>query len=82
MQVQSREGPAVGLEMSALYRLNSDSAAKGIVDFQKIVAAGISEQLLRWKGIEAKLKIAESKNTKAVIVGGGKDGLPVILDTK
>ena len=44
MQVQSREGPAVGLEMSALYRLNSDSAAKGIVDFQKIVAAGISEQ--------------------------------------
>jgi len=56
--------------------------AKGIADFQRIVAAGISEQLLRWKGIEATLKIAESNNTKVIIVGAGKDGLPVILDTK
>jgi prohibitin 1 len=56
--------------------------AQGIADFQRIVAAGISEQLLRWKGIEATLKIAESNNTKVVIVGAGKDGLPVILDTK
>jgi hypothetical protein len=49
---------------------------------QIIVAAGISEQLLRWKEIEAKLKISESKNTKVVIIESGKDGLPVILDTK
>jgi prohibitin 1 len=56
--------------------------AQGIADFQKIVAAGISEQLLRWKGIEATLKIAESNNSKVVIIGSGKDGLPVILDTK
>jgi prohibitin 1 len=55
---------------------------KGIADFQTIVAAGISEQLLRWKGIEATLKIAESNNTKVIIIGSGKDGLPVILDTK
>jgi regulator of protease activity HflC (stomatin/prohibitin superfamily) len=56
--------------------------AKGIADFQAIVAAVISDQLLRWKGIEATLKIAESSNTKVIIVGSGKDGLPVILDTK
>lgn len=56
--------------------------AQGIADFQKIVTAGISDNLLRWKGIEATLKIAESNNTKVVIVGSGKDGLPVILDTK
>ena len=56
--------------------------AKGISDFQTIVAAGISEQLLRWKGIEATEKIASSQNTKVVIVGAGKDGLPIILDTK
>jgi prohibitin 1 len=56
--------------------------AQGIADFQKIVAAGISEQLLRWKGIEATQKIAESQNTKVVIIGAGKDGLPIILDTK
>ncbi|MBN1578212.1 MAG: prohibitin family protein [Chitinispirillaceae bacterium] len=56
--------------------------AKGIADFQAIVAAGISEQLLRWKGIEATEKLASSSNTKVIIVGAGKDGLPVILDTK
>lgn len=56
--------------------------AKGIADFQAIVAAGISEQLLRWKGIEATEKLAQSPNTKVIIVGAGKDGLPVILDTK
>jgi prohibitin 1 len=56
--------------------------AKGIADFQTIVAQGISEQLLRWKGIEATEKIAQSPNTKVIIVGAGKDGLPIILDTK
>ncbi len=56
--------------------------AKGIADFQTIVAAGISEQLLRWKGIEATEKLSSSPNTKVVIVGSGKDGLPIILDTK
>ncbi|MCX7984864.1 MAG: prohibitin family protein [Bacteroidetes bacterium] len=56
--------------------------AQGIADFQNIVAKGISEQLLRWKGIEATEKIANSQNTKVVIIGAGKDGLPIILDTK
>ncbi|MFA4921913.1 MAG: prohibitin family protein [Candidatus Neomarinimicrobiota bacterium] len=56
--------------------------AKGIADFQSIVAAGISEQLLRWKGVEATEKLAQSPNTKVIIIGAGKDGLPVILDTK
>ncbi|MDO9391616.1 MAG: prohibitin family protein [bacterium] len=56
--------------------------ARGISDFQNIVAQGISEPLLRWKGIEATEKLASSPNAKVVIIGSGKDGLPVILDTK
>lgn len=56
--------------------------AQGIADFQKIVAAGISDQLLRWKGIEATEKLAGSQNAKVVIIGSGKDGLPIIMDTK
>jgi prohibitin 1 len=56
--------------------------AQGIADFQKIVTAGISEPLLRWKGIEATEKIAASQNAKVIIIGAGKDGLPLILDTK
>ena len=53
--------------------------AKGIADFQEIVSKGISEQLLKWKGIEATEKLANSNNTKVVIIGSGKDGLPIIL---
>ncbi len=56
--------------------------AQGIADFQKIVAQGISEQLLRWKGIEATEKLAGSQNAKVVIVGSGKDGLPLILGSQ
>lgn len=56
--------------------------AQGIADFQAIVTKGISEQLLRWKGIEATEKIANSQNAKVIIIGAGKDGLPLILDTK
>ena len=52
--------------------------AQGIQDFQNIVTKGITEQLLKWKGIEATEKLASSPNAKVVIVGG-KDGLPVIL---
>lgn len=53
--------------------------AKGIADFQDIVSKGISENLLRWKGIEATEKISSSNNTKIVVIGSGKDGLPLIL---
>ncbi|HOV99741.1 MAG TPA: prohibitin family protein [Bacteroidota bacterium] len=56
--------------------------AQGISDFQNIVAKGISDQLLRWKGIEATEKLANSQNTKVIVIGAGKDGLPLILDTK
>lgn len=56
--------------------------AQGISDFQNIVARGISENLLRWKGIEATEKLAQSQNTKVIVIGAGKDGLPLILDTK
>ena len=53
--------------------------AKGIADFQKIVATGITPSLLKWKGIEATVKLAESPNTKIVIIGNTKDGMPLIL---
>jgi regulator of protease activity HflC (stomatin/prohibitin superfamily) len=52
--------------------------AQGIKAFQDIVSSGISENYLRWKGIDATLKLADSPNAKIVIIGG-KEGLPVIL---
>jgi prohibitin 1 len=53
--------------------------AQGIQDFQDIVSEGISEELLRWKGIEATAELAKSVNSKVVVIGGGDDGLPIIL---
>jgi prohibitin 1 len=56
--------------------------AQGIADFQKIVATGISPQLLEWKGIEATEKLATSANAKVVIIGNPKNGLPLVLEPK
>ena len=53
--------------------------AKGIKNFQTIVSEGINDQLLRWKGIEATEKLANSPNSKVIVIGSGKDGLPLIL---
>ena len=53
--------------------------AQGVADFQRIVASGISQQLLEWKGIEATEKLALSANTKVVVIGNSKSGLPIIL---
>jgi regulator of protease activity HflC (stomatin/prohibitin superfamily) len=53
--------------------------ANGIAAFQRTVSEGISDSYLRWRGIEATLALAQSQNSKIVIIGGGKDGLPIIL---
>jgi regulator of protease activity HflC (stomatin/prohibitin superfamily) len=53
--------------------------AQGIHDFQQIVAQGISPQLLQWKGIEATETLAKSSNTKIVVIGNTKTGLPLVM---
>lgn len=54
--------------------------ARGIQEFQRIVSDGITDAYLRWKGIDATLQLAHSNNSKIVIIGSGKDGLPIILN--
>jgi prohibitin 1 len=53
--------------------------AQGIHDFQQIVAQGISPQLLQWKGIEATETLAKSSNTKIIVIGNTKTGLPLVI---
>lgn len=53
--------------------------ANGIAAFQRTVSKGISDSYLRWQAINATLALAQSPNAKVVIIGSGKDGLPVIL---
>ena len=52
----------------------------GIARFQRSVSGEDFKQYLRFKGIDATLALATSHNAKVVMVGGGKDGLPVILN--
>ncbi|MCF6279602.1 MAG: prohibitin family protein [Flavobacteriaceae bacterium] len=52
--------------------------AKGKAEANRILSASLTDKILRDKGIEATLKLAESPNSKVVIVGG-KDGMPLIL---
>jgi len=54
--------------------------AEGISAFQKIVQENLTSQYLTWKGIRATEELAKSPNAKIVIIGGGKNGLPVILN--
>lgn len=53
--------------------------ATGQAEYQRIITQSLSESFLRFKGIEATQNLAESPNAKTVIIGSGKDGLPVIL---
>ena len=54
--------------------------ANGIAAFQQTVSKGISDSYLRWRGIDATLRLALSPNAKVVVIGG-KDGLPIILNS-
>src|SRR5262249_59314263 len=53
--------------------------ADGIRDYQQTVSQASSESYLRWRGIEATLQLSQSANAKVVVIGSGKDGLPIIL---
>ncbi|MEX2455551.1 MAG: prohibitin family protein [Rhodospirillaceae bacterium] len=53
--------------------------AGGIRSYQDIVKQSLTEDLLRWQGIQATRELATSPNAKTVVIGGGKDGLPIIL---
>jgi regulator of protease activity HflC (stomatin/prohibitin superfamily) len=53
--------------------------AEGIRQFQDIVKDGITDRYLMWKGIDATLQLAQSPNSKVIVVGSGKTGLPILL---
>ncbi len=54
--------------------------AEGEARANKIINSSLTPELLKMRGIEATLKLANSKNSKVVVVGNGKNGLPLILN--
>src|SRR5215813_779797 len=67
------------VEREAQESIRKQVEANGIAAFQKTISQGISDSYLRWRGIEATLALAQSPNSKIVVIGSGKDGLPIIL---
>jgi prohibitin 1 len=80
-QAQLVEEYQFRVEREALESERKRVEAEGIRSFQEIVTPAISESYLRWRGIEATLELAQSPNTKVVVIGNSATGLPLILDT-
>ena len=53
--------------------------AEGKALANRILNASLTRNILLEKGIEATVKLAESNNSKVVVIGSGSEGLPIIL---
>ncbi len=53
--------------------------ARAKSEANELLNKSLTENILRDKGIEATLEIAKSPNSKVIIIGGGEDGMPLIL---
>lgn len=54
--------------------------SEGKATANRILSESLTEKILREKGIEATLKLAESNNSKVIVIGSGDDGMPLILN--
>ncbi|AVR46194.1 peptidase [Christiangramia fulva] len=53
--------------------------AEGKARANEILNASLTDKILQEKGIQATLELAKSPNAKTVVIGSGKEGLPLIL---
>ncbi len=53
--------------------------AKGIADSQKIISIGLSNSVLQLRAIEATEKLAQSPNSKIIIIGSEKGAVPILI---
>ncbi|MDC1106930.1 prohibitin family protein [Prolixibacteraceae bacterium] len=53
--------------------------AEGIAGYNRIISKSLSDNVLKQRGIEATLELSKSNNSKIIVVGSSKDGLPLIL---
>jgi regulator of protease activity HflC (stomatin/prohibitin superfamily) len=56
--------------------------AHGISKYKDIISRNITKEYLTWEGIQATVKLANSSNSKVIVIGSGKNGLPIILNTE
>ncbi len=78
-QQQLDEEYAYRIEVATKEAERKRIEAGGQKAYNDLMSQSLTPSLLEWKGIQATEELAKSPNTKVVIVGGGKNGLPVIL---
>jgi len=54
-------------------------AAEGESNANKIINSSLTNALLKMRGIEATIELSKSPNSKVVVIGSGKEGMPLIL---
>ena len=78
--LQENERAGFRVEQERLEADRKAAEAEGIAEFQRIVSEGISENLIKWKALEATLELAKSPNSKLIFLGSGQEDLPVLLN--
>ena len=78
---KERQAIAFELEKAQQEATRKKIEAQGVADSQKLLSQGLTEQLIKLKAIEATQKLAESENSKVIIIGGGEDKLPLLLQS-
>ena len=58
-------------------RQKIDAEGKAVAN--KILSASLTDKILQEKGIEATIELSKSPNSKVIVIGSGKEGLPIIL---
>lgn len=54
-------------------------AAEGESRANNIINNSLTDKLLKMRGIEATMELSKSPNSKIIVIGSGKDGMPLIL---
>ncbi|MCF8366859.1 MAG: prohibitin family protein [Bacteroidales bacterium] len=58
-------------------RQRIDAEGKAVAN--RILSESLTDKILKEKGIGATLELATSPNTKVIVIGNSKDGMPIIL---
>lgn len=79
VQEQQMQAYTFRLEKEEKEAARKKIEAEGITTYQRIISSTLDDKLLRWQGVVATERLAASNNAKIVVIGSGKDGLPLIL---
>jgi regulator of protease activity HflC (stomatin/prohibitin superfamily) len=77
LKTEEKEAERRAIEATGIANKQRIEAA-GIRDYQQIIKESLNEDMLKWHGIQASLKLSESDNAKVIVIGAGKNGLPLI----